>query len=183
MYIYDYTFIFLNNYILAELLNYIYLYIRVIISINILIYNSIDLEIKENKKSSFKRNDLPRTFKNPKQSKEFNNIYNNLFINYNSDTRFNYLDDQGSMLIVCFDDFIDEMESFVNWKNRKGIHTEIVGINSIGGSIDAFKNYINDSKISKTTFKNNILFLILTNYLASEYITLSQIFHFDKQLP
>ena len=47
--------------------------------------------------------------------------------------RFEYTSVQGSMLIICYDDFIDEMQPFVDWKN-KGIPTEIVGLNVAGNS-------------------------------------------------
>ena len=66
-----------------------------------------------------------------------------MFINYNSDTRFDYLTDQGNMLIICYDDFIDEMEPFVNWKNQKGISTEIIGINEIGSTASSMQVFIN----------------------------------------
>ena len=79
-----------------------------------------------------------------KVANEFNHIYNNLFINYNTDTRFEYLIDQGNMLIISYDDFIDEMQTFVDWKNKKGIPTEIIGINSIGSSASAMQAFINN---------------------------------------
>ena len=78
-----------------------------------------------------------------KQSSEFKNIYQNLFINYSSDYRFNYIDDLGNMLIISYDDFIDEMIPFVEWKNKKGIPTDIVGLNSVGTTANDIQNYVN----------------------------------------
>ena len=78
------------------------------------------------------------------ESLEFKNIYKNLFINYNSDTRFDYIDDLGNMLIISYDDFMDEMAPFVEWKNKKGIPTEIVGLNSIGNTANDMQDYIDN---------------------------------------
>ena len=83
-------------------------------------------------------------------------IYNDLFINSNNDTRFEYLSDEGSMLIICYDDFIDEMQPLVDWKNKKGIHTEIVGINEVGSSASSMQSYINDYY-----YENNLTYLLL----------------------
>ena len=46
-------------------------------------------------------------------------IYDDLFINSNNDLRFEYLSDQGSMLIICYDDFIDEMQPLLIGKIKK----------------------------------------------------------------
>ena len=68
----------------------------------------------------------------------------NLFINFQNDTRFEYLSDQGNMLIICYDDFMDQMEPFVQWKNKKGIYTEIIPVSSIGNSVTLIQSYINN---------------------------------------
>ena len=69
---------------------------------------------------------------------EYKNIYEKHFINFNQDVRFDYLVDQGNMLIISFGDFIDEMQPLVDWKNMKGIPTEIVNVEGLNAifSID-----------------------------------------------
>ena len=49
--------------------------------------------------------------------REFSNMYAHKFINYDS-SRYQDLDEQGSMLVICYDGFVDAMEPFVNWKNK-----------------------------------------------------------------
>jgi len=74
---------------------------------------------------------------------EYEHIYQNHFINYtNNEFRFEYLSDQGRMLIISYDDFADEMEPFVEWKNKKGIYTEIVNISEIGSNSGSIKDFI-----------------------------------------
>jgi len=123
-------------------------------------YKEITVRISEDINNSLQRNVLQRNLGNTKVTKEFDFIYNNLFINYNSNTRFDYLDDQGSMLVICYDDFIDEMQPFVNWKNRKGIETEIIGSNQFT-SVDDIKDYI-----SLYYSENNLTYLLLVGDVA-----------------
>ena len=50
---------------------------------------------------------------------EFKSIYEHQFVNFdNENTRFDYLVDQGNMLVICYDDFTNTMTPFVDWKNR-----------------------------------------------------------------
>ena len=76
--------------------------------------------------------------------KEFSGIYKEHFENYNNVDRYDALSDQGNMLIVCYDSFMDEMEPFVEWKRMKGIPTEIVSVSDIGGSSSAITNFVED---------------------------------------
>jgi hypothetical protein len=118
------------------------------------IYNKINIEVKSTGISN--NNSLSRNSNTMKSNLEYMNIYNDFFINSNNDTRFEYAVDEGGMLIICYDDFIDEMIPFVNWKNRKGIPTEIVGLNEIGGSAAEMQTYINNYYD-----ENNLTYLLL----------------------
>ena len=75
---------------------------------------------------------------------EYNNIYQNHFLNYsnNQPSRFEYLSDQGRMLIISYDDFSDEMQPFIEWKNKKGIPTELINISEIGSNAESIKSFI-----------------------------------------
>ena len=119
------------------------------------VYSRIDVDITSTNDIA-NDNVLSRGSNSIKSNSEFMHIYNDLFINSNNDTRFEYLSDEGSMLIICYDDFIDEMQSLVDWKNKKGIHTEIVGINEVGSSASSMQNYINDYY-----YENNLTYLLL----------------------
>jgi hypothetical protein len=89
------------------------------------------------------------------------NIYNNHFINYSNDTRFDYLVDHGNMLVISYGSFMETVQPLVDWKNRKGIPTEMVNISDIGSSSSAVQsyvaNYYND---------NGLTFLLLVGDIA-----------------
>ena len=110
------------------------------------VYTSIEVVIRESKYEKIKniKNSIVREKNIINVSNEFQNIHENLFINFQNDTRFEYLSDQGNMLIICYDDFIDQMEPFVQWKNKKGIYTEIIPVSSIGNSVTQIQSYINN---------------------------------------
>ena len=56
------------------------------------------------------------------------------------------------MLVICYDSFYSVMKPFVNWKNMKGIPTEIVNLSVIGttsSNIDAYiESYYNDNGLT-----------------------------------
>ena len=96
-----------------------------------------------------------------KIDKEFKNIYENHFLNFNSNTRFDYLSDQGNMLIISFGGFMDAMIPFLDWKNMKGISTEMIDVATIGSSASAINNYV-----SEYYNNNGLTFLLLVGDIA-----------------
>ena len=100
---------------------------------------------------------------NPKQSvsKEFNAIYESLFLNYQNDTRFEYLLDEGNMLVISYGDFMDEMQPLVDWKNRKGIPTEMVDVSDIGSSSSAIESYVDNYY-----YEHGLTYLLLVGDIA-----------------
>lgn len=84
---------------------------------------------------------------NPKTSRRSNVAdseivasYERRFINYSKD-RYSFLDDNGEMLIVCVDDYLDELQDLVDWKNISGRPTSIVPV-STTGTLDDLKSYL-----------------------------------------
>ncbi len=76
---------------------------------------------------------------------DFNSIYEHHFINYdtNCKDRYTAVEEQGNMLVICYDSFYSTMVPFVEWKNMKGIPTEIVNVSSIGsGSANDIDTFI-----------------------------------------
>ena len=71
---------------------------------------------------------------------DFKQIYERHFINFN---RMDYtlVEEQGNMLVITYDDFWDTMVPFVQWKNMKGVPTEMVNVSEIGNA-NAIKTYI-----------------------------------------
>lgn len=73
----------------------------------------------------------------------FDEVYRTKFLNYDyiMNTRYSELDDQGRMIVICGDDFIDEIEPWVEWKRQKGIQTDLYSVSQIGDTntdIDEF---------------------------------------------
>jgi len=48
------------------------------------------------------------------------------------------------MLVICNDAFLSDMQPFVDWKNTKGIPTEMVSLSEIGSSSSSIDNYVSD---------------------------------------
>ncbi len=88
-------------------------------------------------------NEFYRTKTPNKISYEFDQIYNEHFLNYNQiKAKYTPLEEEGKMLIICYDDFMDEMQDFVTWKNTIGRPTEMVGISTVGTSASDIKSYV-----------------------------------------
>lgn len=72
---------------------------------------------------------------------EFSKIYSRLFINFNQ-SKYTPLDEEGDLLIICFDDFMEAMQPFVDWKRTIGRKTEMVSKTEAGSTSDAIKSFI-----------------------------------------
>ena len=89
--------------------------------------------------------------------KDYHYLYSDRFLNYASyQTRYNPIEEDGEMLIICYDDFCDEMNDFVNWKNQKGIKTTIVPKSQAGTTANSIKSYVQNFYNS-----NNLTYLLL----------------------
>ena len=107
------------------------------------VYTNISLEISQNGISSV--NPLVRYPNRNSGAREMEQIYKQHFINYSSTTnRYEPLDEDGSMLIICYEPFIDAMQPFIDWKTRKGQRTELVSLSDIGDNADAIKSYVEE---------------------------------------
>ena len=132
------------------------------ISKTLRVYTSLIVEVFENGPSDINvKNRQLRRSGLEKMNHEFSQIYENRFINNRNDSRFEYLLDEGNMLIISDPLFISEMEPFVQWKNRKGIHTEIVNVASIGVNSNTIRSFVEDYYYS-----NGLTYLLLVGDIA-----------------
>ena len=75
---------------------------------------------------------------------ETQHAYSRRFINFNqTGAKYDFVSDQGEMLVICADQFMEGMEEFVAWKNESGRPTTMVSVSEVGGNNDTnIKNYI-----------------------------------------
>lgn len=71
---------------------------------------------------------------------DFLQIYKNHFLNFDQG-KYTPVSEQGNMLVITYDSFYYDMVPFVQWKNMKGIPTEMVNVSTIGNA-NAIKTYI-----------------------------------------
>jgi len=103
------------------------------------VYNSIEIELIPDGPSDI--NVLIPNPNNERRSNSFNNIYENIFYNF-GDFEYIPVSEEGNMLVICYDDFYDDMQPFVSWKIMKGVPTEIINVSAAGGTASNIKNYI-----------------------------------------
>jgi hypothetical protein len=87
---------------------------------------------------------------------EFQTIYSRQFINFNDNLRYTPLEEEGKLLIICYDAFQTAMQPFVEWKNIIGIPTEMVALSIVGTTPAAIKSFI-----SNYYNANNLAYVLL----------------------
>ncbi len=85
----------------------------------------------------------------------FQQIYSRRLINF-SPTRYTPVDEEGSMLIISYGDFMSEMEPFMAWKSKRGIKTEMVDVSDVGSDASSITSYVADYYS-----ENNLKYLLL----------------------
>lgn len=78
----------------------------------------------------------------------FDEIYKVHFGNYTefiNNSRYDTISDTpGKLLVVCYEDFEESMQPYVNWKRQKGIETELVMISEAGNTGNELLEYLQD---------------------------------------
>ena len=105
------------------------------------VYNKVVLKLTFDGTNT--QNQFYRSLTSQKKiTKDYSYMYMERFLNYTNDYRYTPVSEEGEMLVICYDDFCDEMSDFVDWKNQKGIKTTLVPKSTAGNSANAIKNYI-----------------------------------------
>lgn len=98
-----------------------------------------------------------------KMDPDFKSVYQRHFINYETAmNRYTPLDEEGDLLIICYDNFISSMTDFVNWKKTRGVNTTIVGTSTAGSTYSAIKTYIQN----QYNANNNLTHVLLVGDVA-----------------
>ena len=67
--------------------------------------------------------------------------YERRFINFANQSKYDFLVDEGEMLIICVDEYMDAIQPLVEWKNISGRPTTMVGVSETGTD-EAMKTYV-----------------------------------------
>ncbi len=91
---------------------------------------------------------------------ETKDMYARRFVNFEAcSSRFDFLEDEGAILVVCPEQFMAAMQPFVEWKNMSGRPCTMVSVSDAGGNHDTqIKNFI------KNIYNNpesNLTFILL----------------------
>jgi len=105
------------------------------------VYTQITIEVTPigpGKINVLERSKTPDTL-----TRDFRLLYENHFLNFQN-TKYTSVDETGNMLILCYDDFYDTMLPLAEWKNMKGIPTEILKLSDIGTTSQDVKDFISN---------------------------------------
>ena len=98
-----------------------------------------------------------------KMDPDFKSLYQRHFINYEAGmAKYTAVDEEGDLLIICYDNFISYMTDFVNWKKTRGVKTTIVGTSTAGSSYSAIQTYIKN----QYNANNNLTHVLLVGDVA-----------------
>lgn len=76
--------------------------------------------------------------------RDFSRLYERHFLNAGQgQMRYTPVEEEGNMLIICYGDFMDEMQPFIEWKTLIGRPVEMVNVADIGNA-SAIKSYVAD---------------------------------------
>jgi len=103
------------------------------------VYQNIQTNIITNDKETGK-NEL---FSQYKQNDVFNTVYDRQYLNSGAVFgRYTTVEEEGEMLVIAKDAFINEVQPLVDWKNQSGIKTTIIGTSTAGSTDTQIKAYI-----------------------------------------
>lgn len=81
----------------------------------------------------------------PENSGAFQTVYQNFYLNTDMVLgRYTPREEEGDMLVIAPNSYMDEMQPLVDWKNQSGIKTILVNKSDVGTSDTEIKGYIED---------------------------------------
>lgn len=91
-----------------------------------------------------------------KSNKTFDDVYSRQFLNYRSDYRSNPVTENGDMLIISPDEFMESLQPYIEWKKKTGYNVEMVSVADAGGNSTAIKSYV-----TEYYNEHNLVFLLI----------------------
>lgn len=104
------------------------------------VYYDLEIQVFEDGNSSL--NAFSRIKPLEKIDSRFSDIYAHQFLNYNMED-YVPVEEFGNMLVICYADFMDAIQPYVDWKIKTGIPVEVVDVADIGNAA-AIKAFIAD---------------------------------------
>ncbi|MDR2927093.1 MAG: C25 family cysteine peptidase [Cytophagaceae bacterium] len=124
------------------------------------VYSEITVSMKKTQAKGV--NEFKSKRRNQKPSREFNDVYQNQFINY-APSKVYPLGEEGDILVICYDDFMEAMQPYVDWKRTIGRNTTIVPKSEAGTTLEAIKSYITNFYNSE---EHNLTYVLLVGDAA-----------------
>lgn len=78
-----------------------------------------------------------------KNNRTFDAVYAHQFLNYNG-LRSTPVAEEGDILIIAPEEFMEAMQPYADWKTKNGFSTEIVSVAAAGNNATNIKSYISD---------------------------------------
>ncbi|MDR1345724.1 MAG: C25 family cysteine peptidase [Bacteroidales bacterium] len=75
-----------------------------------------------------------------KNTVDFEHYYQHHFLNYELNSK--SMPEQGEMLIIACDDFVEAVQPLAEWKNQRGISTAVVPLSEVGNNSASIRNYL-----------------------------------------
>lgn len=82
--------------------------------------------------------------------------YERRFINFKNQSKYEFLVDEGEMLIICVDEYMEAIQPLVEWKNISGRPTTMVGVSETGTD-EAMKTYVQNYYNQNPNFRYLLL--------------------------
>jgi hypothetical protein len=105
------------------------------VSQTLIIYSSVTVKVTFNGTRA-----LPTPVKN---NRTFDAVYASHFMNYKG-LRSSPVAEEGDILIIAPEDFMEDMQPYADWKIRNGYNTEIVPLTTAGSNSNDIKSFISD---------------------------------------
>ncbi len=107
------------------------------------VYTQLTLEMRKTGENGSNPK-LSRKSSQSRMTAEANAMYQHRFVNYRERvSKYNFIPDEGEMLVICPPEFLDAMQPFVAWKNESGRPTTLVNLSDIGGNnTEQIKSFI-----------------------------------------
>lgn len=106
------------------------------------VYTKLELEYSVNSAEKG-LNEIIRSAMPHEVDKDFYYVYRNHFVNTPA-VQYIPLSEEGKMLVICEQAWMNAMQPFVEWKKKRGVQVEMVSIQSVGNNTTSISSYIHN---------------------------------------